>query len=227
MFKDYGNAIESYLPWYDKDNMVFRDLCMALEIGYRHIDNQMEMIDRNLFVDTMSELIPQTLKHLGIDIEDGLSNEEKRKKIQGYLHYLHEQTTEEVVENLCNSLGNGLTSTDLQKSIEVDTYEVYVKFDWSKNQNLDKFYELLNKVLPAHLEYVINLLMQEKLTYKEKSKSYLNPFYITGKNLYKTGQVFKPMYAAKKVTERVSLKNKASNRSSRYTKSGERKGGKR
>lgn len=131
-------------------------------------------------------------------------------------------TTEKLILEICNMF-NAPGKFNERYNEYAFTLDLYI----SNTINLIKLEQALREVIPAHLDFDVRVFLIDGILYKEKTETYLNPFYITGKNLYKTGQVFKPMYAAKKVTERVSLKNKASNRSSRYTKSGERKGGKR
>lgn len=125
----------------------------------------------------------------------------------------------------------------LIKDVYLGLQEAWYRDEWDNEPaaisiNLTKYtthipYEIIDRIKAAGVRVFYEVHYGEKLIYKEKSKSYLNPFYITGTNRHKTGQVFKPMYAAKRVTENINLKNRASDRSSRYTKSGERKGGKR
>lgn len=131
-------------------------------------------------------------------------------------------TTEKLVLEIA-SIFNTRGEFNQRYSEYAFTLDLYI----GRTVDLVSLEKALREIIPAHLDFDVRVFLIDGILYKEKTETYLNPFYITGKNLYRTGQVFKPMYAAKKVTERVSLKNKASNRSSRYTKSGERKGGKR
>lgn len=131
-------------------------------------------------------------------------------------------TTEKVVLEIA-SIFNARGEFNQRYSEYAFTLDLYI----SNTINLIKLEQALRDVIPAHLDFDVRVFLIDGILYKEKTKTYLNPFYITGTNRHKTGQVFKPMYAAKKVTERINLKNRSSNRSSRYTKAGERKGGKR
>lgn len=182
MYKDYGNALYSYLPWYDQKNKLIRDLVMALEIAYRRLDYQMEVVERNLYVDTILEKIPMVMKKLGLDNLGG-DVSDQRGQIQAYLNYLHEQTTKKIVEELVAGMGNGKSYAFLEKNKKRDVYDVYFQYDLNKPQNLDKIFKMLNRVLPAHLDFYLNMIIARFLKIKSSYgvNSYLQ--YLCGEHL--------------------------------------------
>lgn len=227
MFYDYKNAMVDYLPWYDKENEIIVNVCRCLELAFRDLDKKYEFIYSNLFLDTAVDMLPLFIKKLGLKVSDGASIEDKRNLIQAYMHYLHQQTTEKIVSEMVAGTLNGENKVDIVKNIEQDVYDIYMKVSMLNRQDIDMVDKLLRKILPSHLDFILSLLIENKIILVESTKTYLNPFYMTGTNLYKTGQVYKYQYRGVKKVERVGLGNSNKVKATRYRQVGEGQAGKR
>lgn len=208
MIKDYKGAKLYYLPWYDKENTTFIDLARVIDLAFRVLQEKIDIVDRNLFIDTALEALPIFQRDLGLQISEEVSIEQKRKIIQGYLHYLHEQTTEEVVRELCKSYGNMSVVFDIEKADEVDTYNILMRFRNGNTNNIVDLLDMLSKVLPAHLDYILRILMSVRLIYQDKLKSYETKFWMT--NQIPSGRV--PTQSYRGIKSRYTLRMGSSGR---------------
>lgn len=227
MFYDYKDAMVDYLPWYDKENEIIVNVCRCLELAFRDLDKKYDFIYSNLFLDTAIDMLPLFIKKLGLNVSDGASIEDKRNLIQAYMHYLHQQTTEKIVAEMVEGTLNGENKVEILKNIEQDVYDIYMKVSLVNKQNIDMVDKLLRKILPAHLDFILSLLIENKIILVESTKTYLNPFYMTGNNLYKTGQVYDYQHRGLKMVERVSLGDGNKVNATRYRQAGEGQAGKR
>lgn len=227
MFYDYKDAMVDYLPWYDKENQIIVNVCRCLELAFRDLDKNYDFIYSNLFLDTAVEMVPLFIKKLGLKVSDEASIDDKRGLIQAYMHYLHQQTTEKIVAEMVEGTLNGENKVEILKNIEQDVYDIYMKVSLLNKQNLDMVEKLLRKILPAHLDFILSLLIENKIILVESTKTYLNPFYMTGSSLYKTGQVYDYQHRGVKMVERVGLGDGGQVKVSRYRQAGEGQAGKR
>ncbi|MBZ2387772.1 hypothetical protein K8P03_10860 [Anaerococcus murdochii] len=132
-------------------------------------------------------------------------------------------TTEKALLDLCQSFG-----------VEGEFYPDYEEYSFNldlkkikEKPNFDKLVKAINEIIPAHLDFILNLMLVDKLVFKESTKTYLNPFYMTGSNLYKTGQVYDYQHRGLKMVERVSLGDGGQVKATRYRQAGEGQAGKR
>lgn len=130
-------------------------------------------------------------------------------------------TTEKLILEICD-----LFKAPGTLNQRYNEYAFTLDLHISKSINLIELERMLRDIIPAHLDFDIRVFLIEKLIYREETNSYLNRFYITGNNLYKTGQIFKPIYSGRKVVETINVKNGGTNKTARHTKSGERKSSK-
>ncbi|WP_455256657.1 hypothetical protein [Peptoniphilus asaccharolyticus] len=161
---NYKEAFLHYLPWYDKRNLTMIDLAEALNLSFNFLESEIGVISRNLFIDTALEALPIFQRDLGIKIDD---DKDKRSAIQGYLHYLHQQTTEKVVQDLIKSYSTKNSIVELVKQEQIDTYKFIIKSEIGENRNTKDLVSVLKKVLPAHLAFSILLIwiVKQKIYY--------------------------------------------------------------
>lgn len=227
MFYDYKDAMVDYLPWYDEENEIIVNVCKCLELAFRDLDKKYDFIYSNLFLDTAVDMLPMFIKKLGLKVSDGASIDDKRGLIQAYMHYLHQQTTEKIVAEMVEGTLNGENKVEILKNIEQDVYDIYMKVSLLNKQNIDMVDKLLRKILPAHLDFILSLLIENKIILIESTKTYLNPFYMTGSKLYKTGQIYDYQHRGVKMVERVNLGDGGQAKTTRYRQAGEGQAGKR
>lgn len=132
-------------------------------------------------------------------------------------------TTEKALLDLCRSFG-----------VEGEFYPNYEEYSFNldlkkikEKPNFDKLVKAINEIIPAHLDFILSLLIENKIILVESTKTYLNPFYMTGNNLYKTGQVYDYQHRGVKMVERVGLGDGGQVKVSRYRQAGEGQAGKR
>lgn len=151
MFYDYKDAMVDYLPWYDKENELIVNVCRCLELAFRDLDKKYDFVYSNLFLDTAVDMLPMFIKKLGLKVSDGASIDDKRGLIQAYMHYLHQQTTEKIVEEMVEGTINGDVKAEISRDKEVDVFNLDIKVRSMVNNNLDDVEKMLRKILPSHL----------------------------------------------------------------------------
>lgn len=156
----YGGLYYHYLPWYDKENIIFLDIARVLELVFRALQDQLAIVEKNLYLDTAMEALSIYQRDLGLSISPGSTEEERRKIIGGYLHYLHQQTTEAVVHDLVSSFCADPSYTELVKDKEVDTYKIALEIAFASRLDAAALVSTLDKVLPAHLAYFLKIVMR-------------------------------------------------------------------
>ena len=185
--KNYAGEYIYHLPWYDKENITFIDMARVIELSYRFLEKQLEVVERNLFIDTAIEALPIFQRDLGLQISSEVPLEQRRKIIQGYLHYLHEQTTEVVVLELMRSYVNEHDAVDIKKTDEQDVYEVTLVYRNTTVHNEGDLIDTLEKVLPSHLAFTFRLLIEIDLALETRLGDYNYPIHLCG--LYDTGTI--------------------------------------
>lgn len=149
---NFFEMLMDYLPWYDKINDTFINLCRVLDIAFRILEEQSARVQRNLNLDTAIELLPYFEKRLGIRTNPNLSYKQRRRQIQAVLKAMHSQTNEEVVKNLCSDFSNNNAGVEIYKTEQPYVFEIRFVENGLPN-NLDEFERILGIVMPADLDW--------------------------------------------------------------------------
>lgn len=163
---NFFEMLMDYLPWYDKINDTFINLCRVLDIAFRIIEEQTARVQRNLNLDTAIELLPYFEKRLGIRTNPDLSYKQRRRQIQAVLKAMHSQTNEEVVKNLCSAFSNNNAGVEIYKTEQPYIFEIRFVANGLPN-NLDEFERILGVVMPADLDWKFTYTQN---TWKEATK---------------------------------------------------------
>lgn len=179
--ENWGGEYLYYLPWYDQENIHFLDIARVLELMFRLLESQLEIIERNLFIDTAIEALPIFQRDLGLRIDDSLPLEKKRSIIKEYLKYLHQQTTEKVVQDLCRSFDTrGVKFRIFKNHEKTDTYRLVMYISSGGDHSQHDLTKLLEKVLPAHHDFILELVYQLLLVLENYIFDYNYPIYFCG-----------------------------------------------
>ena len=181
--KNYAGEYLHYLPWYDKENIHFLDMARVIEILFRILEKKMGVVERNFLIDSAIEVLPMWQRDLNLQIDESLSIQKKREIIQAYLHYLHKQTTEEVVQDLCKSFRTEDSLPFIEKAEAVDTYKVVMQLKGQGHHNCSDLMDMLKKVMPAHLSMVIEYLLATLLKIQTQYGVYNYPIIYCGEEI--------------------------------------------
>ncbi|MCI5643844.1 MAG: YmfQ family protein [Peptoniphilus sp.] len=149
-----------FLPWYDKINPTFINLCKVLDISYRYMEEQVASVERNLNLDTAIEMLPYFEKRLGIRTIPDISYKQRRRQVQAVLNLMHKQTDEETIKELCSAFSNNNAGAEIYKTENPYVFEIRFVANGLPN-NLEEFERMLRINMPADLDW--------KFTYTQKT----------------------------------------------------------
>lgn len=149
-----------FLPWYDKINPTFINLCRVLDVSYRYMEEQVAGVERNLNLDTAIEMLPYFEKRLGIRTIPDISYKQRRRQVQAVLNLMHKQTDEETIKELCSAFSNNNAGAEIYKTENPYVFEIRFVANGLPN-NLEEFERMLRINMPADLDW--------KFTYTQKT----------------------------------------------------------
>lgn len=147
--RDYKTAMLNYLPWYERESKVFNSILDAYDKEFRGIEQSVDLVKRNMFLDTAVEALDMHERDLGIDIIKTLSYRQRREQILSRNMANLEQTTEETIKSVAKAYSNG--EVEVNPTLTAGLYEI--KFVGTKGipDNLDGLKAALAIIIPAHL----------------------------------------------------------------------------
>lgn len=149
-----------FLPWYDKINPTFINLCKVLDISFRYMEEQVAGVERNLNLDTAIEMLPYFEKRLGIRTIPDISYKQRRRQVQAVLNLMHKQTDEETIKELCSAFSNNNAGAEIYRTENPYVFEIRFVANGLPN-NLEEFERMLRINMPADLDW--------KFTYTQKT----------------------------------------------------------
>lgn len=149
-----------FLPWYDKINPTFINLCRVLDVSYRYMEEQVAGVERNLNLDTAIEMLPYFEKRLGIRTIPDISYKQRRRQVQAVLNLMHKQTDEETIKELCSAFSNNNAGAEIYRTENPYVFEIRFVANGLPN-NLEEFERMLRINMPADLDW--------KFTYTQKT----------------------------------------------------------
>lgn len=147
--RDYKSEMLKYLPLYERKSSVFNEIINAQDREFRNVEQQLEVVERNLFIDSAIESLPIYERDLGITSINTLSYDQRREQIASRNRAAFDQTTEETIKSVASAFSNG--------DVEVNATETAglfeIKFVGTKGipDNIDGLKEALDIIIPAHL----------------------------------------------------------------------------
>lgn len=146
--RDYKSEMIKYLPLYERKSAIFNEILDADDREFRNIEQQLEVVERNLFLDTAIESLPIFERDLGIKTMTILRYDQRREQISSRNRAIFDQTTEETIKSVASAYGNGEVS--VTSTATPGLYNVTFIGKGIPN-NLDGLKEALDIIVPAHL----------------------------------------------------------------------------
>lgn len=147
--RDYKTMMLGYLPNYERKSNVFNEILKAYDKEFRRLEQETEVVKRNMFLDTAIEKLSIYERDLGIESINKLDYRQRREQIVGRNRASFEQTTKETIKNVAAAYSNGDVKVD-----ETEVAGIYeIKFIGSLGipDNLDGLKKALDIIIPAHL----------------------------------------------------------------------------
>lgn len=149
--KDYLSDMMKYLPLYERKSNVFRTILTTDDRELRNTEQQLEIVNRNIFIDTAIEALPIYERDLGIKPNSKLRYDQRREQISSRNRASFAQTTEETIKAVAAAYSNG--EVEINTTSTPGVYEI--KFTGTKGipDNLEGLMQAIEIIVPAHLEF--------------------------------------------------------------------------
>lgn len=149
--RDYKTEMIKSLPLYERKSGVFNEIINANDREFRNVEQQLEVVERNMFVDTAVESLTIYERDLGIEPLNLLSYKQRREQITSRNRAVFDQTTEETIKSVASAYSNG--DAEVNPTDVVGVYEI--KFIGAKGipDNIEGLQKAIDIIVPAHLEF--------------------------------------------------------------------------
>ncbi len=147
--RDYKSTMIEYLPWYERKSVIFDAILNAYDKEFRKLEQDFQVVERNVFLDTAIESLNLHERDLGIQNVSKLRYDQRREQISSRYRSSFDQTTEETIKSVAMAFSNG--EVEVNKTDTPGLYEI--KFIGTKGipNNIEGLKEALDIVIPAHL----------------------------------------------------------------------------
>lgn len=149
--KDYLTDMIKHLPLYERKSTIFRAVLTAYDKEFRNTEQQLEIVDRNLFVDTAIEALPIYERDLGIKQNSSLRYDQRREQITSRNRASFDQTTKATIKAVAAAFGNGEVEVN-----PTDTPGIYeIRFVGTRGipDNVEGLKQAIDIIVPAHLQF--------------------------------------------------------------------------
>lgn len=147
--RDYKTEMLNYLPTYEQGSRAFNQILDAYDKEFRRLEQDTEIVNRNMFLDTAIEKLYIYERDLGIESINDLDYRQRREQIISRNRASFEQTTEETIKNVAKSYSNG--DVEVNETYVVGMYEIKFVGSLGIPDNLDGLKKALDIIIPAHL----------------------------------------------------------------------------
>lgn len=149
--KDYLSDMIKHLPLYERKSNVFRTILVSDDRELRNTEQQLEIVNRNIFIDTAIEALPIYERDLGIKPNSTLRYDQRREQISSRNRASFDQTTEETIKAVAAAYSNG--EVEINSTSTPGVYEI--KFIGTKGvpNNMEGLMQAIEIIVPAHLEF--------------------------------------------------------------------------
>ncbi|MFM9535686.1 putative phage tail protein [Lysinibacillus sp. IITD104] len=149
--EDYLSDMIKYLPLYERKSNIFRTILTADDRELRNAEQQLEIVNRNIFIDTAIEALPIYERDLGIKPNSTLRYDQRREQIIARNIAAFGQTTKDTIKLVAAAFSNG--EVEVNSTETPGVYEI--KFVGAKGipNNMDGLKESIDIVAPAHLQF--------------------------------------------------------------------------
>lgn len=148
--RDYLSEMLKYLPLYERKSAVFFEILRVYDREFRNIEQQLEVSERNIFLDTAIESLPIYERDLGIESVNSLRYDQRREQIASRFRTAFDQTTEEAIKSVASAYSNG--EVEVNKTNTPGVYEIKFVGTLGIPNNMEGLKQALDIIVPAHLE---------------------------------------------------------------------------
>ena len=147
--RDYKSAMLDYLPWYERKSVVFDEILNAYDEEFRRFEQSLDVVDRNMLLDTAIEMLHIYERDLGIQARKDLKYDQRREQISSRNIASFDQTTKDTIKAVAQAYSNG--EVEVNPTNTAGLYEI--KFVGAKGvpNNIEGLKQALDIVIPAHL----------------------------------------------------------------------------
>ena len=137
----------NYLPWYERESKVFKEICRVEEIEFDKLDLDLEDLNKQFFVDTATWGLAIYEKELGLPIRPNKSLEERRSIIKAKW-----RGTGKVDAEMIKAIVEAFTKSKVNVSFNG---RINIIFNNEKiiRLNMSDMYNAIDEGKPAHLDY--------------------------------------------------------------------------
>lgn len=147
--RDYFTTMLNYLLNYERKSKPFIEIIKAYDKEFRRLEQDTEVVDRNMFLDTAIERLNIYERDLGIESINNLDYRQRREQVLSRNRASFEQTTEETIKNVASGYSNG--EVEVNPTSVVGVYEIQFTGTKGIPDNLDGLKKALDIIIPAHL----------------------------------------------------------------------------
>lgn len=143
--------MKNYLPKYERTSNVIENIFNAIRTELENLGTDIELIDRNLLIDSAVEKLTIYERDIGIKNHAQLSNKQRREQIISRNIASFDQTTEETIKSVCRAYSNGeveIRNTDID-----GMYEIFFVGTLGIPDNIEGLRQSLDVIFPAHLGF--------------------------------------------------------------------------
>ncbi|AJK90163.1 hypothetical protein PI85_05655 [Lysinibacillus sp. A1] len=149
--RDYFTDMIKHLPLYERKSTIFRAVLTSDDKEFRNTEQQLEIAERNLFVDTAIEALPIYERDLGIKPNSSLRYDQRREQIISRNRASFDQTTKATIKAVAAAYSNGEVEVNA-----TDTPGVYeIRFVGTRGipDNIEGLMQAIDIIVPAHLQF--------------------------------------------------------------------------
>lgn len=147
--RDYRSEMLKMLPTYERKSGVFKQILTAYDREFRNNEQNLEIIERNMFLRSAIETLGLYEKELGIELNPSLTHNQRREQIAARSRAVFDQTTTDTIEQVAAAYGNG--EIEIASTTTPGVYEIRF-IGIGVPDNFSGFKEAMDVIVPAHLE---------------------------------------------------------------------------
>lgn len=145
----YKSEMLKNLPLYERKSGVFDEILTANDREFRNAEQELSVVERNMFVDTAIESIPLFERDLGIQSVKSLRYDQRREQISSRYRASFDQTTKQTIKSVAAAYSNG--DVDVNPTTTDGVYEIRFIGSRGVPNNIDGLKKALDIIIPAHL----------------------------------------------------------------------------
>ncbi|QPQ30973.1 putative phage tail protein [Lysinibacillus sp. JNUCC 51] len=149
--KDYLTDMVKHLPLYERKSSIFRAVLNSEDKEFRNTEQQLEIVDRNLFVDTAIEALPIYERDLGIKPNSALRYDQRREQITSRNRASFDQTTKATIKAVAAAYSNG--EVEVNATDTPGVYEIQFVGTRGIPDNIEGLKQAIDIIVPAHLQF--------------------------------------------------------------------------